>query len=397
MTRDPRAAARRGGGADGPRQRRHAHGRVRHRRLHRRLDPRPRAGRDGRARAWIRARAARPWTPRSRTSREGVFAAGNLLHGAEPADVAALSGRHAARRGRPLRARRRVAGRARADRVRAAARLDRAERAWRGARGAPPPRALRCSARASSSRGAADRDRPGRARRSGTAASAARAGPLGEAAQRAGPPRSDPAAGPCACGSSIAGKGRAWSTRSRPTAWREDADKLEQHSEQLGERIDEVEDEWERKEQDASVPGAQPDADDENGAKREGRDGDARSVGPAARGGPGSRDATTTTRGEHGTDNPGVPGEDETGTGNPDAAGARRRLAHHDSRHVHPLPSGRGPVRGPIKAGWRRCSPSACCCCSSTRRRSNGAEGMLRLRRRRRWCSRWASRGPSSR
>jgi thioredoxin reductase len=30
-----------------------------------------------------------------RTSRHGVFAAGNLLHGAEPADVAALSGRHA--------------------------------------------------------------------------------------------------------------------------------------------------------------------------------------------------------------------------------------------------------------------------------------------------------------
>jgi hypothetical protein len=25
---------------------------------------------------------------------------------------------------------------------------------------------------------------------------------------------------------------------------------------------------------------------------------------------------------EHGTDNPGVPGEDETGTGNPDAAGS---------------------------------------------------------------------------
>jgi thioredoxin reductase len=31
-----------------------------------------------------------------RTTRTGVFAAGNLLHGAEPADVAALSGRHAA-------------------------------------------------------------------------------------------------------------------------------------------------------------------------------------------------------------------------------------------------------------------------------------------------------------
>jgi thioredoxin reductase len=31
-----------------------------------------------------------------RTARTGVFAAGNLLHGAEPADIAALSGRHAA-------------------------------------------------------------------------------------------------------------------------------------------------------------------------------------------------------------------------------------------------------------------------------------------------------------
>ena len=31
-----------------------------------------------------------------RTARGGIFAAGNLLHGAEPADIAALSGRHAA-------------------------------------------------------------------------------------------------------------------------------------------------------------------------------------------------------------------------------------------------------------------------------------------------------------
>ena len=62
----------------------------------RRLDPRPRAGRDGRARRWTRAPAARPWTRRCARSREGVFAAGNLLHGAETADVAALSGRHAA-------------------------------------------------------------------------------------------------------------------------------------------------------------------------------------------------------------------------------------------------------------------------------------------------------------
>jgi hypothetical protein len=39
----------------------------------------------------------------------------------------------------------------------------------------------------------------------------------------------------------------------------EDADKLEQHSEQLGERIEGVKDDWERKEHDSSVPGAQPD------------------------------------------------------------------------------------------------------------------------------------------
>ena len=40
----------------------------------------------------------------------------------------------------------------------------------------------------------------------------------------------------------------------------EDADKLERHSDQLGDRIEDVESDWERKEQDGSVPGAQPDA-----------------------------------------------------------------------------------------------------------------------------------------
>ena len=43
----------------------------------------------------------------------------------------------------------------------------------------------------------------------------------------------------------------------------QDADRLEQHNEQLGERIDDVKDDWERKEQDVSVPGAQPDPDEE--------------------------------------------------------------------------------------------------------------------------------------
>jgi hypothetical protein len=43
----------------------------------------------------------------------------------------------------------------------------------------------------------------------------------------------------------------------------EDADKLQQHNEQLGDRIDEVRDDWERKEQDVAVPGAQPDPGEE--------------------------------------------------------------------------------------------------------------------------------------
>ena len=39
----------------------------------------------------------------------------------------------------------------------------------------------------------------------------------------------------------------------------EDAEKLEQHSDTLGERIDDIESDWESKEQDPAVPGAQPD------------------------------------------------------------------------------------------------------------------------------------------
>jgi hypothetical protein len=43
----------------------------------------------------------------------------------------------------------------------------------------------------------------------------------------------------------------------------DDADTLEQHSDQLGERIEDIQDDWERKEQDASVPGARPDPGEE--------------------------------------------------------------------------------------------------------------------------------------
>jgi len=38
-----------------------------------------------------------------------------------------------------------------------------------------------------------------------------------------------------------------------------DADQMEEHSEKIGERIDDVQGDWERKEQDPAVPGARPD------------------------------------------------------------------------------------------------------------------------------------------
>ena len=41
----------------------------------------------------------------------------------------------------------------------------------------------------------------------------------------------------------------------------DDAERMEEHSEQLGERIDDIESDWERKEQDPAVPGARPEDD----------------------------------------------------------------------------------------------------------------------------------------
>ena len=43
-----------------------------------------------------------------------------------------------------------------------------------------------------------------------------------------------------------------------------EAERMEEHSEQLGERIDDIQSDWEQKEQDPTVPGARPDpAEDE--------------------------------------------------------------------------------------------------------------------------------------
>jgi hypothetical protein len=43
----------------------------------------------------------------------------------------------------------------------------------------------------------------------------------------------------------------------------DEAERMEHHSDQLGDRIDDVKEDWERKERDASVPGAQPDPDED--------------------------------------------------------------------------------------------------------------------------------------
>ena len=74
----------------------------------------------------------------------------------------------------------------------------------------------------------------------------------------------------------------------------QELDKLEEHSDEVGEDIDDARREWKAKQDDPSVPGAQPSEHDE--------------------------DAMSGQRGSD--ESPGVPGEEGTGTGNPDAAGA---------------------------------------------------------------------------
>ena len=92
-----------------------------------------------------------------------------------------------------------------------------------------------------------------------------------------------------------------------------EADKLEEEGERVGGRIDAAMDEWESKEQDRSVPGAQPEEDsvqEEPETVREREESDQ----PPEEGQGAS--------GEEAEENAGVPGEEEQGTGNPGAAGS---------------------------------------------------------------------------
>ena len=88
-----------------------------------------------------------------------------------------------------------------------------------------------------------------------------------------------------------------------------EADRLEQHSEQVGQRIEDARSEWKSKQQDQGVPGAQMSEREESDQLPE--EGPSEQV-PEDEPGGDREDANET---------PGVPGEDEQSTGNPDAAG----------------------------------------------------------------------------
>lgn len=81
--------------------------------------------------------------------------------------------------------------------------------------------------------------------------------------------------------------------------------RLEEHSGEVGDQIDETRRDWEAKEDDPTVPGAQPEQSDQLPEEAPAE------VVPDDRSDDDGAD-----------ESPGVPGEERTATGNPDAAGA---------------------------------------------------------------------------
>jgi TolA-binding protein len=89
-----------------------------------------------------------------------------------------------------------------------------------------------------------------------------------------------------------------------------EADRLQEQGDRLEREIEETRGDWESKEQDASVPGAQPDPQESDQLPEEGPSGQV----PQDEDEGGARDEAERSAG--------VPDEEETSTGNPDAAGA---------------------------------------------------------------------------
>jgi hypothetical protein len=89
-----------------------------------------------------------------------------------------------------------------------------------------------------------------------------------------------------------------------------EADKLEDHSQEVGQRIEDTRSEWKSKQQDPAVPGAQMSEREESDQLPE----EAPSEQVPEDDPGGDR--------EDANESAGVPGEDEQSTGNPDAAGS---------------------------------------------------------------------------
>jgi hypothetical protein len=85
---------------------------------------------------------------------------------------------------------------------------------------------------------------------------------------------------------------------------------MEEQGERLERRIDDARSDWESKEQDSSVPGAQSEREESDQLPEEG---------PPEQVAEDEEDSGARDEAE---ESAGVPGEEETSTGNPDAAGA---------------------------------------------------------------------------
>ena len=99
---------------------------------------------------------------------------------------------------------------------------------------------------------------------------------------------------------------------------------LEEKSERVGEHIRETREDWESKEEDPAVPGAQPDPDeptDEESSVTETTPEESDQLPEEGPGGQVPDDGGGSERDEA-KDGPGTPGEEGTATGNPDAAGS---------------------------------------------------------------------------
>ncbi|MGH2846780.1 MAG: hypothetical protein ACRDL0_12310 [Thermoleophilaceae bacterium] len=100
-----------------------------------------------------------------------------------------------------------------------------------------------------------------------------------------------------------------------------DAGRMEDESERVGEHIDEARRDWDAKEQDPAVPGAQPDPEEEEEGVTETPREESDQLpeeGPSEQ----VHDYAGATSHREAEDTPGVPGEEGTATGNPEAAGA---------------------------------------------------------------------------